>query len=131
MRLTTKSRYGTMLLIDLARYYDEGPVKISAISKRQDISLKYLEQIIRILKKAELVKSVRGPKGGHMLKQRPEDITLGQIVRLFEAQSDLAECISQPEKCSISDNCRIRVAWQEANQALFEKLDTITIADLE
>ncbi len=116
--------------MDLARHYDQGPVQISAISRRQDISVKYLEQIIRWLKGAKLISSVRGPKGGHMLARRPEEITLGQVVRLFEGQSELVECISHPERCPISDDCRVRLAWQEATQALYEKLDTTTIADL-
>ena len=130
MKLSTKSRYGTRLLVDLARHYDQGPVQISAISRRQDISVKYLEQIIRWLKGAKLISSVRGPKGGHMLARRPEEITLGQVVRLFEGQSELVECISHPERCTMSDDCRVRLAWQEATQALYEKLDTTTIADL-
>jgi Rrf2 family protein len=130
MKLSTKSRYGTRLLMDLARHYDQGPVQISAISRRQDISVKYLEQIIRWLKGAKLISSVRGPKGGHMLARRPEEITLGQVVRLFEGQSELVECISHPERCTMSDDCRVRLAWQEATRALYEKLDTTTIADL-
>jgi len=130
MKLSTKSRYGTRLLMDLARHYDQGPIQISAISRRQDISVKYLEQIIRWLKGAKLISSVRGPKGGHMLARRPEEITLGQVVRLFEGQSELVECISHPERCPMSDDCRVRLAWQEATRALYEKLDTTTIADL-
>jgi Rrf2 family protein len=131
MKLSTRSRYGTRVLVDLARHYDQGPVQISAISKRQDISVKYLEQIIRPLKGAKLIISVRGPKGGHMLAIRPEEITLGQIVRLFEGQSELVKCISYPEKCPMSDDCRVRLAWKEATQALYEKLDTTTIDDLK
>jgi Rrf2 family protein len=68
--------------VDLARHYDQNPVQIGEISKRQDISVKYLEQLIRPLKQAKLVTSVRGPKGGHLLAKKPEKITLGQIVRL-------------------------------------------------
>ena len=102
----------------------------SARFKRQGISVKYLEQLIRPLQKAELVISVRGPKGGHMLAKRPEEITLGQIVRLLERRSDLVECISYPKKCSISGYCRVRLAWEEATRVLFEKLDDTTIADL-
>jgi len=117
--------------VDLARHYDQGPVQIGEISRRQDISVKYLEQVIRPLKGAELITSFRGPKGGHMLARSPEEITLGQVVRLCESQKELVECISYPEKCPMSDDCRVRLAWQEATQALYEKLDTITIADLE
>ena len=130
MKLSTRSRYGTRILVDLARHKDQGPVQIGEISKRQDISVKYLEQLIRPLKQADLVTSVRGPKGGHLLAKEPEEITLGQIVRLFEGQSELVECISNPEKCSMSDDCQVRLAWQDATKVLYEKLDSISIADL-
>jgi len=130
MKLSTRSRYGTRILVDLARHNNQGPVQIGEISKRQDISVKYLEQLIRPLKQADLVTSVRGPKGGHLLAKNPDKITLGQIVRLFEGQSDLVECVSSPEKCSMSDDCQVRLAWQDATRVLYEKLDTTTIADL-
>ena len=130
MKLSTKSRYGTRLLVDLARNHSQGPIQIGDISKRQNISVKYLEQIIRPLKKADLVNSVRGPKGGHVLARKPEKITLGQIVRLLEGQSEPVECISEPEKCPMSEDCLVRLAWQEATRAFYEKLDTITIANL-
>ena len=130
MKLSTRSRYGARLLVDLARNRDRGPVQIGEISKRQEISVKYLEQLIRPLKKAKLVSSVRGPKGGHLLSEKPQKITLGQVVRLFEGQADLVECISFPEKCPKSDDCQVRLAWQDATRVLYEKLDAITIADL-
>ena len=130
MKLSTRSRYSTRILLELARHRGDIPVQVSEISKRQGISVKYLEQLIRTLKKADLIKSVRGPKGGHMLAKPPETITLGQIVRLFEGQSDLVECVSNPDTCRMSDGCRVRLAWSEATQALYGKLDAITIADL-
>ena len=130
MKLSTKSRYGTRLLVDLARHQSQGPIQIGDMSKRQNISVKYLEQIFRPLKKADLVNSVRGPKGGHVLARKPEKITLGEIVRLLEGQSEPVECISKPEKCHMSDDCLVRLAWQEATRAFYEKLDNITIANL-
>jgi Rrf2 family protein len=130
MKLSTRSRYGARILVDLARHNNQGPVQIGEISKRQDISVKYLEQLIRPLKQAKLVESVRGPKGGHMLAKKPEKITLGQIVRLFEGQSDLVECVSSPEKCNQADDCQVRLAWKDATRVLYEKLDSTTIADL-
>jgi Rrf2 family iron-sulfur cluster assembly transcriptional regulator len=130
MKLSTKSRYGIRLLVDLTRHHDRGPISIGEISKRQDISVKYLEQLIRPLQRAKLVKSVRGPKGGHMLAKEPHKITMGEIVRLFEGQVDLVKCISLPGNCQMSEDCRVRLAWQAATQAMFEKLDAITIADL-
>ena len=117
-------------MVDLARHINQGPVQIGEISKRQDISVKYLEQLIRPLKQAGLVNSVRGPKGGHLLAVKPVNITLGQVVRLFEGQSDLVECVSNPEKCSMSDDCQVRQAWKDATMVLYEKLDSTTIADL-
>ena len=130
MKLSTRSRYGTRLLVDLARSQYQVPVQVSEISSRQNISVKYLEQLIRPLKQAALVTSVRGPKGGHMLAKKPEQITLGQIVRIFEGQSDLVECVSDPEKCPMADDCSVRLAWYSATKAMYESLDATTIADL-
>ena len=130
MKLSTRIRYGARILEYLARHNDHGPVQIGEISKRQDISVKYLEQLIRPLKQASMVTSVRGPKGGHVLAKNPKNITLGQIVRLFEGQTELVECISKPEQCNMSDDCQVRLAWKEATRVLYEKLDSMTISDL-
>lgn len=130
MKLSTRSRYGTRLLVDLARHDDQAPIQIGEISKRQGISVKYLEQLIRPLKKAGYVTSVRGAKGGHLLAKKPEQIKVGDIVRLFETHTDLVDCISSPEKCDMSDECRVRLVWQEATHVLYQKLDSTSIADL-
>ena len=130
MKLSTRSRYGTRILVDIATHHAQGPVQIGDISKRQKISVKYLEQLIRPLRKEEIVSSIRGPKGGYILSKKPAEITLGYIVRLFEGQSDLTECISDPEVCPMSVDCRVRLAWKDATDALCEKLDATTIADL-
>lgn len=130
MKLTKKTRYGTRLLLDLAQHQDEGAVQMSEISIRQNISVKYLEQIIRPLKKAKFVNSIRGPKGGHLLAKKPEKITLGDIARLFEGQAELVDCISEPETCLKSDDCVVRLGWQKATIALYKELDSISIANL-
>lgn len=130
MKLSTRSRYAVRLLLDLARHQDQGPVQIGDISKRQEISVKYLEQLIRPLKKASLVSSVRGPKGGHLLSVAPEKITLGQVVRLLEGQAELVVCGPEPDSCDRSDDCQVRLAWQTASRAMYEKLDSVSIADL-
>ena len=108
MKLSTRSRYGARILVDLARHNDQGPVQIGEISKRQDISVKYLEQLIRPLKQASMVNSVRGPKGGHMLAKKPEEITLGQIVRLFEGAE--GRCRGGDRTCEIRIPCPFRQA---------------------
>lgn len=130
MKLSTKTRYGTRILIELALQINQGAIQVSKISSRQKIPAKYLEQILRTLKQADIVKSVRGPKGGHLLAKDPSQIFLGEIVRLFEGQTDLVECISFPEKCGMAADCLVRDAWQKATTVLYEKLDSISIADL-
>ena len=130
MKLSTRTRYGTRLLFDLARNYQDGPVQIGEVARRQNISVKYLEQIIRPLKQAGLVFSVRGPKGGHVLAKPPQEISIGEIVRLLENETCLVGCVSNPEKCGKADDCRVRQVWREGTQAMYEKLDAVKISDL-
>ena len=130
MKLSTKTRYGTRVLIELALKENQGAISVSKISSNQKISVKYLEQILRTLRQADIVKSVRGPKGGHLLAKDPDKIYLGQIVRLFEGQTDLVNCVSFPENCAMAGECLVREAWQDATSVLYKKLDTISIASL-
>ena len=130
MKLTTKSRCGTRILMDLANNYGLDPVSVGEISKRQGISVKFVEQVIRPLKKAGLIQSVRGPKGGYCLAKKPEEVNVGQIIRLLETYSDLAGCITKPENCTRSDECRVRLVWSKATKALYSYLDSITLFDL-
>lgn len=130
MRLSTRSRYGTRMMLDLAQHYDEGPIQIGNIAKRQDISVKYLEQLIIPLKKANLIRSFRGPKGGHMLAKPPDEITVGEIVDLLEGGIDLAGCIENPEDCDRSHSCLTRDIWKEATDAMFDKLNSITLSNM-
>jgi Rrf2 family protein len=116
--------------MELARRNEENPIQVSEIARVQKIPVKYLEQLIRTLKKAGLITSVRGSKGGHRLNRPPESITIGQLVRLFEGQTDLVACVSAPEICQMAEDCRVRTVWGEANEAMYEKLDSVTIADL-
>ena len=130
MKLSTRSRYGTRMMQELAQHYDKGPIQIGDIAKRQDISVKYLEQLIIPLKKADLIISFRGPKGGHMLTKSPEEITVGEIVNLLEGGIDLAGCIENPEECNRSDSCLTRGVWKEATEAMFDKLNSITLSKM-
>lgn len=130
MKLSTRSRYGTRIVLELARRHGGNPTQVSEIARVQQIPVKYLEQLIRTLKQANLITSVRGSKGGHHLNEKPEKITVGQIVRLFEGQTDLVECVSAPDKCQRAEDCQVRNVWIEATEAMYEKLDAITIADL-
>ncbi len=130
MKLSTRGRYGTRMMLDLAQHQDKGPVQIGDIAKRQDISVKYLEQLIIPLKKANFIKSVRGPRGGHMLAVSPEKITVGEIVRILEGGIDLTDCIGNPDICDRSENCVTRDIWAEATAAMFDKLNAITLVKM-
>jgi len=130
VKLSTRSRYGARLMVDLALHYNQGPVQLSEISKRQDISVKYLEQILIPLKKAGYVVTVRGPKGGYMLADPPEEITMAQIVELLEGRRNLVACMANPEICSRSDVCITKNLWEELTEMIYEKLESITLADL-
>ena len=130
MKLSTRSRYGTRLMLDLAEHYQKGPLHLSTIALQQGISVKYLEQIIIPLKKADYIRSVRGPKGGHILAKPPAEITIGEIVALLEEGASLAECSDNPKVCERSSICLTRYLWQAAAQAIFDKLDSITLADV-
>lgn len=130
MRLPTKSRAGITILVYLANYYNKRLVQVLEISKNHNISVKYIEQLIRPLKKADLVVSVRGPKGGHMLARTPETITLGEIARAFEGVSGPLFCRCNSNPCMFQDVCRLRGVWEQASKSFYEKLDNTTITDL-
>ena len=130
MKLSAKSRYGTRLMLDMAQHYEEGPIHLAQVATRQGISVKYLEQIIIPLKKADYIRSVRGPKGGHALALAPEEITVGEIVALLEEGTSLAECAHNDKVCERSQTCLTRWLWKEAGRALFDKLYSITLADV-
>ncbi len=128
MKLSTRSRYGTRMMLDLAEHYNEGPIQIGDIARRQDISAKYLEQLIIPLKKADFISSVRGPKGGHMLARQPKEITIGQIVHVLEGGIELSLCVVDAKLCERSKECLIRDTWSEATKAMHDKLNATSLA---
>jgi Rrf2 family protein len=130
MKLSTRSRYGTRLMVDMAQHYHDGPIHLANVAKRQGISVKYLEQIIIPLKKAHYIQSVRGPKGGHALAKPPEEITVGEIVALLEEGASFVDCSDHDRSCERSSTCLTRHLWKEAAQAMFDKLNAITLADV-
>jgi len=130
LKLSTRSRYGTRLMLEMAQNYEQGAVQLGVIAKRQNIPVKYLEQIIIPLKNANYVKSTRGKKGGHMLAKPPAEITVAEIVSLLEGGFKLTDCTESPEVCERSADCSTRLLWKEATEAMVEKLRATTLADL-
>lgn len=130
MRLTTRSRYGTRMVLDMAKRYNEGPIQIGDMARRLDVSVKYLEQLIIPLRKSGYIKSVRGPKGGHMLRKAPEEITVGEIVTVLEGGLFLTKCVEDPNVCNRSRDCLARKIWEQATKAVYDKLNSITFSDM-
>lgn len=130
MRISTRSRYGTRMMLDIALHSEEGPVRIQDVSDRQGLSLKYLEKLIRLLKDGGFVVSKRGPKGGHLPAKELDEITVGAVVRVLEGDSKLVECSSESHCCVHEPLCLTRRVWKAAANAMFEKLETITFGEL-
>ena len=127
MRLSTRGRYGTRLMIDLAQHYADGPVSLAEIAKRQDLSAKYLEQLIILLKGAGLIRSVRGRRGGYMLARRPEDISVGEIVETLEGKLSVVDCVLEPELCYRSIECPTRDIWVGITDILKKQLFSLNL----
>lgn len=131
MKISTKGRYALRLMLDLALHDTGEPIRIKEISIRQDISDKYLEQIVSVLNKAGMVKSIRGPQGGYRLARAPEQYTVGSILRLTEGSLAPVSCLEdEPNECARQEQCATLLLWQKLNDAISSVVDTITLADL-
>lgn len=132
MKLSTKSRYGLRALIDLALNSQTDPVSISSIAARQGISDSYLEQLIGKLKKAGLVDSVRGVQGGYRLSRPPEEISVGEVLRVLEGDMTPAECtgLSEGSGCEHAHMCTTKYVWKKINDSVQDTVDNIYINEL-
>lgn len=130
MRVSTRGRYALRLMLDLAMNNTGEPVRLKDVAKRQEISEKYLEQIISILNKVGFVKSVRGPAGGYSLKRKPEEYTVGMILRLTEGSLAPVDCVEDGTDCGRADQCVTVLLWKKLNDAINGVVDNITLADL-
>lgn len=132
MRVSTKGRYALRLMLDIALHSTSGDkVRLKEVAKRQEISEKYLEQIISILNKAGYVKSVRGPQGGYLLARKPKDYTVGMILRLTEGNLSVVSCLDGSEAvCDRMGDCVTVLLWQKVNDAVNNVVDHTTLEDL-
>lgn len=131
MKISTKGRYALRLLIDLAVYDTGEPVSIKDIARRQEISEKYLEQIISILNKAGYVRSIRGAQGGYLLKKDPKTCTVGDVLRLTEGDLAPVSCVGENStECDRRMGCVTVRIWEKINDAINGVVDNITLADL-
>lgn len=132
MRLSTKGRYGLKAMFDLALNVGEGPVALNSIAERQNISVHYLEQLFSNLRKAGLVKSIRGAQGGYILADQPHNITVGDIIRTLEGPLAPTECVSNDDstECSKADCCVTRTIWEKIRDSINTVVDSITLQDM-
>jgi len=130
MKLSTRARYGTMALLDVALYGEGGPVLLKDIAQRQQISLPYLEHLITPLITAGIVRSTRGARGGISLTRPPEDIKLSEVIPRLEGSLSLVECIDDPTTCSRSQTCVTREVWDELKKAMNGVLEEMTLQNL-
>lgn len=131
MRISTKGRYALRLMLDLALNGGEKVVRIKDIAARQEISDKYLEQIISILNKAGYVRSTRGPQGGYSLRWAPEKYTVGMILRLTEGSLAPVPCVEEDSSCcERGDGCAAIEVWKRLNAAVNDVVESVTLADL-
>jgi Rrf2 family transcriptional regulator, cysteine metabolism repressor len=130
MKISMKADYGIRALLDLAERYGDAPVPSHDIAARQHVPGPFLDQLLMTLRRAGLVRSTRGPRGGHVLSHPPEEVTLGQAIDILEGQAAQMECFSAPETCEHSFGCPIRSALLRAEEAVREVLDGTTLADM-
>ena len=131
MRISTKGRYALRMLIDLAEHQNGGYISLKDIASRQNISRKYLEQIIPLFNQTDLLRTNRGAQGGYMLARPPESCTVGEILRLTEGSLSPVACVDQdPPTCERSAYCPTLPVWRGLSRVINEYLDGITLQDI-
>ncbi len=130
MKVNTKVRYGLRAILQIADSYGEEPVPISAISESQEISGKYLEQVVGTLRKSGLITSRKGVRGGYMLARAPEDITLWEIITALDSHTSLVDCVVEPGICDRSGDCLTRSIWKLLSIRMQEFWSSFKLSDL-
>jgi Rrf2 family cysteine metabolism transcriptional repressor len=130
MKLSTRTRYGIRAVIELAECYGHEPLQLKAIAQNQDISIKYLEQIIAMLKSGGFVRSVRGAKGGYILAKAPNQIKLSDVFNCLEGLVNTVECVEDKDYCTRVTDCPARQVWTQVQKAIDNVLQAITLQDL-
>ncbi len=130
MKLSTRTRYGTRAMLDVALHPPEVPRSTKEIADQQELSVKYLESLLATLRQAGLLRSVRGAAGGHLLAREPRQITLWEIFEALEGTEPLVPCTAEPDACPRVNACVTREVWSEVQAACHQVLESITLQDL-
>jgi len=130
MKLSTRTRYGIRAILELAENYGKGPLQLKAIARTQGLSVKYLEQLMIILKSAGLVQSVRGSKGGYILAKTPDEIKISDCFNCLEGPVITSQCVDNNGFCPRTADCVARELWTEVQNAIMIVLQTKTLQNL-
>ena len=130
MKLTTRFRYGTRAVLDLAIHSNQKATSLKEIAERQDISKKYLESLFSTLQSAGLIRAVRGPRGGYQLLQNPHEITLRSLYDILEGATPLTDCTADPTVCDRYESCVTQQVWAEMYRECMAFLNTVTLKTL-
>ncbi|HUV62309.1 MAG TPA: Rrf2 family transcriptional regulator [Sedimentisphaerales bacterium] len=130
MKLSTRTRYAVRAMIELAQNEANRPLQLKIIAKRQDISIKYLEQLMAVLRSAGLIRSVRGSRGGYTLARAANQIGLSDILHCLEGAITTVECVEDGDRCARAAECAARQVWMKVQQAIDDVLQSITLQDV-
>lgn len=132
MRISTKGRYALRMLVDLAEHRDNGFTALKDIAKRQNVSKKYLEQIVPVFNKSDILQTNRGFQGGYRLAVSPDKCTVGEVIRLTEGTLSPLACIDDDDevRCDRSNDCATLYVWQGLKKVVTDYLDSITLQDI-
>lgn len=131
MKISTKGRYALRMLTDLANHSDEGFVSLKDIAERQNISKKYLEQIVPMLNKAGLLRTNRGNKGGYMMAKKPEEVTVADVLTATEGSLAPVSCLEfEPNECPMKEKCSTLYIWEGLYKTITDYLTSITVQDI-
>ena len=130
MKISTKGRYGLRILMDLAIHQSEKPRLIRDIAKSQQISEKYISRLVIALRKAGMIRSIRGVNGGFHIAMKPEEITLLDVIEVMEGPLSIVDCVKAPKRCAMHENCAPREIWCKLNDDIRSLMRQTTLADI-
>ncbi len=130
MKLSTKGRYGLKAMFELSLSHSKGPISIKTIASKQNIPEQYLEQIFSKLKKAKLIKSVRGAQGGYLLSKKASEITVYDVLIVLEGPVSISDCLIDEDSCENSGGCVTKLVWAKIRDAIEDVMKSITLCDM-
>ena len=130
MKVSTRTRYGIQATVELALHYNQGPLQLRIVAERQGISVKYLEQLVAVLRSGGIVRSMRGARGGYLLAKAPDQVRVSDVFHCMEGEVATAECAASKDQCSRADDCVTRQLWVDVEAAVNNVLESVTLQDL-